>query len=124
MRNPRNFAKPMAIGAPTPPIDIPMRPSRMIHFFDPSNPRMAEKVPQLTDKLDVLLANLEDAIRADKKIEAREGLVTIAQATDFGDSQFWVRMNSLDSPWGLDDLLRVVADQGRVQLAQEVPEVH
>ena len=36
----------------------------MIHFFDPSNPRMAEKVPQLTDKLDVLLANLEDAIRA------------------------------------------------------------
>jgi malyl-CoA/(S)-citramalyl-CoA lyase len=102
----------MAIGAPTPPIDIPMRPSRMIHFFDPSNPRMAEKVPQLTDKLDVLLANLEDAIRADKKIEAREGLVEIAQATDFGDSQFWVRMNSLDSPWALDDLLRIVPAVG------------
>ena len=112
MRNPRNFAKPLAIGAPTPPIDIPMRPSRMIHFFDPSNPRMAEKVPQLTGKLDVLLANLEDAIRADKKIEAREGLVAIAQATDFGDSQFWVRMNSLDSPWALDDLLRIVPAVG------------
>ena len=52
MRNPRNFAKPLAIGAPVPPIEIPMRPSRMIHFFDPSNPRMAAKVPQLVSKLD------------------------------------------------------------------------
>jgi len=52
MRNPRNFAKPLAIGAPVPPIEIPMRPSRMIHFFDPSNPRMAVKVPELVEKLD------------------------------------------------------------------------
>ncbi len=123
MRNPRNFAKPLAIGAPKPPIDIPMRPSRMIHFFDPSNPRMAEKVPQLTGKLDVLLANLEDAIRADKKIEAREGLVAIAQSTDFGDSQFWVRMNSLDSPWALDDLLRIVPAVGAKIDVLMVPKV-
>jgi malyl-CoA/(S)-citramalyl-CoA lyase len=112
LTNPRTCARPRATAAPTPPIDIPMRPSRMIHFFDPSNPRMAEKVPQLTGQLDVLLANLEDAIRADKKIEAREGLVSIAQATDFGASQFWVRMNSLDSPWALDDLLRIVPAVG------------
>ncbi len=112
MRNPRNFAKPLAIGAPNPPIDIPMRPSRMIHFFDPSNPRMAAKVPQLVDKVDVLLANLEDAIRADKKTEAREGLIGIARNTNFGDAQFWVRINSLDSPWGLDDLLRIVVEVG------------
>ncbi len=112
MKNPRSFAKPLAIGAPVPPIDIPMRPSRMIHFFDPSNPRMAVKVPELVEKLDVLLANLEDAIQIDKKLEAREGLIRIAQNTDFGDSQFWVRMNSLDSPWGLDDLLRIVPEAG------------
>jgi len=112
MRNPRNFAKPLAVGAPTPPIDIPVRPSRMIHFFDPSNPRMAVKVPELVTKLDVLLANLEDAIQAEKKIEAREGLIKIAQNTDFGDAQFWVRMNSLDSPWALDDLLRIVPEAG------------
>ena len=75
MRNPRSFAKPLAIGAPTPLIDVPVRPSRMIHFFDPSNPRMATKVPDLVGKLDVLLANLEDAIEADNKIAAREGLI-------------------------------------------------
>jgi len=84
----------------------------MIHFFDPSNPRMAVKVPELVEKLDVLLANLEDAIQADKKLEAREGLIRIAQGTDFADTQFWVRMNSLDSPWGLDDLLRIVPEAG------------
>ncbi len=123
MRNPRNFAKPLAIGAPVPPIEIPMRPSRMIHFFDPSNPRMADKVPQLVGKLDVLLANLEDGVRADKKIEAREGMVAIAQATDFGDCQFWMRMNSLDSPWGLDDLLRVVPEVGAKLDVVMVPKV-
>jgi malyl-CoA/(S)-citramalyl-CoA lyase len=123
VRNPRSFARPKAIGAPMPPSEIPMRPSRMIHFFDPSNPRMADKVPQLVGKLDVLLANLEDAIRADKKIEAREGLVEIARATDFADSQFWVRMNSLDSPWGLDDLLRIVPAVGAKLDVLMVPKV-
>jgi len=123
MRNPRNFTKPLAIGAPVPPIEIPMRPSRMIHFFDPSNPRMADKVPQLVGKLDVLLANLEDGVRADKKIDAREGMVAIGQATDFGGSQFWMRMNSLDSPWGLDDLLRVVPAVGAKLDVVMVPKV-
>ena len=33
------------------------------------------------------------------------------EATDFGDSQFWVRMNSLDSPWVLDDLIRRAVDR-------------
>ncbi len=98
MRNPRNITKPLAIGAPKPLLEIPMRPSRMIHFFDPSNPRMASKVPEIAKKVDVLLANLEDAIETKNKIAAREGLVKIAQATDFGATQFWSRVNSLDSP--------------------------
>jgi malyl-CoA/(S)-citramalyl-CoA lyase len=98
MRNPRSFTKPLSIGAPAPPADVPDRPSRMIHFFDPSNPRMAAKVPDLVPKVDVLLANLEDAIDIEKKVAAREGLIKIAQATDFGETQFWTRINSLDSP--------------------------
>ena len=43
MRSARDFFKPLAIGAPEPPREIPFRPSRMIHFFDPSNPKMAAK---------------------------------------------------------------------------------
>jgi malyl-CoA/(S)-citramalyl-CoA lyase len=61
MRDYRDFFKPLAIGAPEPPREIPFRPSRMIHFFDPSNPKMASKVPELVSKVDVLLGNFEDA---------------------------------------------------------------
>ncbi|MFQ5415863.1 MAG: HpcH/HpaI aldolase/citrate lyase family protein [Myxococcota bacterium] len=123
MRNPRNFAKALALGAPQPLIDIPVRPSRMIHFFDPSNPRMATKVPELVGKLDVLLANLEDAIEAGNKLAAREGLIKIARDTDFGDAQFWVRINSLDSPWVLDDLIQIVTEVGNKIDVIMVPKV-
>ena len=61
--------------------EIPARPSRAIHFFDPSNEKMAAKVPDMVGKVDVLLGNLEDAVKADNKLAAREGLVKIAQST-------------------------------------------
>jgi malyl-CoA/(S)-citramalyl-CoA lyase len=123
MRNPRNFAKPLAIGAPKPWNDIPVRPSRMIHFFDPSNPRMASKVPDIARRVDILLANLEDAIEIKNKVAAREGLVKIANETDFGATQFWTRVNSLDSPWFLDDLLTVVAGAGHQLDVVMIPKV-
>ncbi|HZR81555.1 MAG TPA: CoA ester lyase [Candidatus Binatia bacterium] len=112
MRSAKDFFKPLAIGAPEPVREIPFRPSRMIHFFDPSNPKMASKVGDIARKCDVLLGNLEDAIASDKKIEAREGLVKIARETDFGSCQLWTRVNSLDSPWVLDDLTRLVTEIG------------
>ncbi|MBI1758903.1 MAG: CoA ester lyase [Actinobacteria bacterium] len=108
MRSPKDFFRPLATGAPEPLREIPFRPSRMIHFFDPGNPRMAAKVPALAGQVDVLLGNLEDAVAADRKEAARAGLVEIARATDFRGTQLWVRINSLDSPWVLDDLLTLV----------------
>jgi len=112
MRSAKDFFKPLALGAPEPLREIPFKPSRMIHFFDPSNPKMASKIPDLAKKCDVLLGNLEDAIQADNKIAAREGLVKIANDTDFGSCQLWTRVNSLDSPWGLDDLVQLVTSIG------------
>jgi malyl-CoA/(S)-citramalyl-CoA lyase len=38
--------------------------------------------------------------------------VTIAKNTDFGDTQLWTRVNSLDSPWVLDDLTTLVTEIG------------
>ncbi|HVK24656.1 MAG TPA: CoA ester lyase [Actinokineospora sp.] len=112
MRSPKDFFRPLAVGAPEPVREIPFRPSRMIHFFDPSNEKMAAKVPDMAAQADVVLGNLEDAVRADRKEAAREGLVKIAKATDFGDTQLWTRVNSLDSPWVLDDLVTLVAEIG------------
>ena len=123
MRDYRDFFKPLAIGAPEPPREIPFRPSRMIHFFDPGNPKMASKVPDLVPKVDVLLGNFEDAIQAERKVDAREGLIRIAREVDFGQTQLWVRINSLDSPWVLDDLLRIVAEIGNKLDVIMVPKV-
>ena len=72
-----------------PVADIPFRPSRMIHFFDPSNPKMADKVPEIAPKVDIILGNLEDAIKTENKQAARQGLVDIAKKTDFGQTQLW-----------------------------------
>jgi hypothetical protein len=43
LRNPRDFFQPMAIGAPEPLREIPVKPSRMIHFLDFSNEKMVAK---------------------------------------------------------------------------------
>ena len=45
MRNPRDFVKPLAVGAPDPVLEIPVTPSRIIHFFDPSNEKIVGKLP-------------------------------------------------------------------------------
>ena len=89
MRSAKDFFRPLAVGAPEPVREIPFRPSRMIHFFDPSNEKMAAKVPEMAKKSDVMLGNLEDAIQADNKIAAREGLIKIANEVDFGTAQLW-----------------------------------
>jgi malyl-CoA/(S)-citramalyl-CoA lyase len=123
MRNPRQFAKPLALGAPVPLSEIPVKPSRMIHFFDPSNPKMAAKLPELARQSDILLGNLEDAIPADKKLEAREGLVRVGREVDLGDTPLWTRVNSLDSPWFLDDALRLVGEIGARLEVMMIPKV-
>ncbi len=117
MRPAKDFFRPLAVGAPEPPREIPARPSRAIHFFDPSNQKMATKVPDLVGRVDVLLGNLEDAVKADRKEAARAGLVEIAQATPelggrHGPTQLWTRINALDSPWALDDLTTLVTEIG------------
>jgi len=112
MRSPKDFFRPLAVGAPEPLRQIPFRPSRMIHFFDPGNEKMAAKVPAMVGGTDVLLGNLEDAVQADRKEAARAGLVRIAREVDFGETQLWTRINSLDSPWVLDDLVTLVTEVG------------
>src|SRR5690625_4724739 len=112
MRSARDFFKPLAVGAPNPVMEIPFRPSRMIHFLDPSNERMVEKAPGIAQKTDILLGNLEDAIQIKNKEAAREGFIKMANSLGDVDCQLWTRVNSLDSPWILDDLERIITEVG------------
>jgi malyl-CoA/(S)-citramalyl-CoA lyase len=112
LRNPRAFDKPLAIGAPEPACEIPFKPSRMIHFLDFSNEKMVEKVPAIAPTVDIMLGNLEDAVSVDKKEAARAGLIKVGREMELGDTALWTRVNSLESPWVLDDLTEIVSEIG------------
>ena len=123
MRNPRDFAKPLAVGAPDPVLEVPFTPSRMIHFFDPSNEKIVGKLPGIAAKADIVLGNLEDAIAVENKEAAREGLVRVGKEIDLGNAALWTRVNSLESPWVLDDLTRLVTEIGDRLSVVMVPKV-
>src|SRR6476469_9998516 len=123
LRNPRDFFQPQAIGAPEPLREIPVTPSRMIHFLDFSNEKMVEKAAGIAEKTDILLGNLEDAIPVDRKEAARAGLVRAAKESDFGQTALWTRINSLESPWVLDDLTTLVTEIGDQLEVVMVPKV-
>jgi len=109
---PRQFFAPLAIGAPAPLRELPIRLERMIHFVPPHNEKVRAKVPELVRQVDVVLGNLEDAIPIDAKAAARAGFIAMAKAVDFGSTGLWTRINALNSPWALDDVTQIVAEAG------------
>ena len=123
MKLPRNFFKPLAIGAPAPLAQLPVKLERMIHFVPPHIEKLRAKVPELIAQVDVVLGNLEDAIPADAKEAARAGFITMAKANDFGTTGLWTRINALNSPWMLDDVVAIVGAVGDKLDVVMVPKV-
>ena len=112
MKLPRPFYQPLAIGAPAPLRELPVKLERVIHFVPPHVEKVTAKVPELLQQVDVVLGNLEDAIPADAKEAARKGFIAMAKAVDFGATGLWTRINALNSPWALDDITEIVAAIG------------
>ena len=113
MKLPRNFYQPLAVGAPIPPRELPLRLERMIHFVPPHIDKVRAKVPELIRDVDVVLGNLEDAVPADAKEAARVGFIAMAKTCEFGDTGLWTRINALNSPWALDDICQIVGAVGQ-----------
>ena len=113
MKLARDFYKALALGAPAPWRELPVRLERMIHFVPPHVEKLRAKVPELVRQVDVVLGNLEDAIPADAKEAARRGFIEMAKAVDFAATGLWTRINALNSPWALDDVVEIVAAVGR-----------
>jgi len=109
---PRQFFVPLAIGAPTPMRELPVRLERMIHFVPPHLEKLRAKVPELARQVDVVLGNLEDAIPIEAKEPARKGFIEMAKAVDYGATGLWTRINALNSPWALDDVIEIVGAVG------------
>ena len=70
-RTPAKFFQPLAVGAPAPFLEKPVRLERMIHFVAPHVEKIRAKIPELIAKVDVICGNLEDAIPIDAKDAAR-----------------------------------------------------
>jgi len=109
---PKKFFEPLAIGAPAPYRDLPVTLERMVHFFPPHNEKMRSRIGEMIGQVDVLLGNLEDAIPADAKEEARRGFISVAKTHDFGATGLWTRVNCLNAPWFLDDVTEIVGEVG------------
>jgi malyl-CoA/(S)-citramalyl-CoA lyase len=112
MKIPRQFYKPLAIGAPQPIRELPLALERTIHFLPPHIEKMRAKAGEIAQKVDVLLGNLEDAIPVEAKGAARAGFIEVAQSVDFGSTGLWTRVNALNSPWFLDDVTEIIAAVG------------
>ncbi|MEP7211005.1 MAG: CoA ester lyase [Alphaproteobacteria bacterium] len=124
-KTPRQFFKPLAIGAPEPYRDLPVRLERMIHFVPGHNEKVRSKTPDMAKKSDVILANLEDAIPSDAKEAARAGAIEMAKMLDWRASGtgLWTRVNPLNSPWFLDDVTEIVTKAGDIYDVIMLPKV-
>jgi malyl-CoA/(S)-citramalyl-CoA lyase len=111
-RTPTKHFAPLAIGAPEPYRTLPVRLERMVHFVPPHNEKIRARTKGLIADVDVVLGNLEDAVPADAKLAARRGFIEMAQAYDYGQTGLWTRINALNSPWALDDIVEIVAAVG------------
>jgi len=109
---PRQFFTSLAIGAPQPLRELPVRLERMIHFVPPHLDKLRAKVPELARQVDVVLGNLEDAIPVEAKEAARKGFIEMAKSVDYGATGLWTRINALNSPWALDDVIEIVGAVG------------
>lgn len=78
------------------------RPRRSLLFMPGSNARALEKAQTLA--ADGLILDLEDAVAPDAKSLARDQIARAVAARGFGKREVLIRINSLDSPWWLDDL--------------------
>jgi citrate lyase subunit beta/citryl-CoA lyase len=87
--------------------DIIARPRRSVLYMPGSNARALEKARSLP--ADALILDLEDAVAPDAKEEARTQVVTAVTEGGYGKREIIIRVNGLDTPWGLDDIKAAVA---------------
>jgi citrate lyase subunit beta/citryl-CoA lyase len=83
-----------------------------------SNARAIEKARGLAS--DVVIFDLEDAVAPEAKEEARARAVAAVRDGGFGGRELVIRVNAIDTPWGLADLAAVATSGADAILAPKV----
>jgi citrate lyase subunit beta / citryl-CoA lyase len=79
-----------------------IRPRRSLLFMPGSNARALEKARNLP--ADGFIFDLEDSVAPDAKAMARDQIAQAIAAGGFGGREILIRVNTLDSPWWMDDI--------------------
>jgi citrate lyase subunit beta/citryl-CoA lyase len=87
--------------------DIAARPRRSVLYMPGSNARALDKAKEIP--ADALILDLEDAVAPDAKEEARAQVCTAVKGGGYGKRELVIRVNGLDTPWGLDDIKAAAA---------------
>lgn len=83
------------------------RPRRSVLYMPGANERALEKAKALA--ADALILDLEDSVAPDAKAEARAKVQAAVTAGGYGKRELVIRINGLDTPWGVDDMAAAVA---------------
>lgn len=94
------------------------RPRRSCLYMPGANPRALEKAKSLP--ADTLIFDLEDAVAPEAKFEARDTACAAVKGGGYGPREIVIRINGLDTEWGLDDLKAAVAAGPNAILAPKV----
>lgn len=81
--------------------DMRSRPYRSVLYIPGSKDRALDKARTLA--VDAIIFDLEDAVAADEKVAARATLSEALQTGGYGNRTKIVRINGLDTEWGMDD---------------------
>jgi citrate lyase subunit beta / citryl-CoA lyase len=84
-----------------------IRPRRSVLYMPGANARALEKARGLA--ADCLILDLEDAVAPDAKADARERVADAVRARGFGPREVVVRVNAIETQWGLADIEAAVA---------------
>jgi len=79
-----------------------IRPRRSVLYLPADNERALEKARKLP--ADALILDLEDSVAPDNKTSAREHMVEAIRTGGFGAREMILRVNALETPWGMADL--------------------
>jgi citrate lyase subunit beta / citryl-CoA lyase len=79
-----------------------LRARRSVLYMPGANERALEKAKTLD--ADCLILDLEDSVAPDAKPEARAKVAAAVKAGGYGRRELVIRINGLDTPWGVDDL--------------------
>ncbi len=79
-----------------------LKPRRSVLYMPGANERAMEKAKSLD--CDSIIFDLEDAVAAGAKAEARDKVASMVGGGGYGYRELIVRINGLETPWGVEDL--------------------